>query len=121
MAETDKNEPNSKESYLAEPKDGEGYYERGWEYYAKKEYDLAEADYRKALEFSPDNPDIYYALGLTLQASGRQQEAIQAFEKVLELLKNLEVKPELRDRALMLTRLSHGHINRMKTGDWNLK
>lgn len=89
----------------------------GWNHYSKKEYYRAEADFRKALEISPDNVDTIYALGMTLQASGRQPEAVQTFEKVIEILKD----PNNQDfvRAHMLTRLAQNHINRMKTGEWN--
>jgi tetratricopeptide (TPR) repeat protein len=119
MTPTDREQPSSKESYLAEPTTGDEYYQRGWTHYAKKEHQQADADFRKALELSPDHPDILYAMGLNLQASGRQEEAIPAFEKVIDLLKDVK-EPDLHVRAVMLTRLSHGHINRMKTGDWNL-
>lgn len=102
----------------AEPQTGEDYVERGWRHYSKKEFYRAEADFRKALDMNADTIDTLYALGMTLQASGRPPEAVQTFEKVIELLK--DAPPTDNARALMLTRLSHGHINRMKTGDWNL-
>ena len=102
----------------AEPQTSEDYIERGWRHYSKKEFYRAEADFRKALEMNADPIDTLYALGMTLQASGRPPEAIQAFEKVIELLQT--AAPADNARTLMLSRLSHGHINRMKTGDWNL-
>lgn len=101
------------------PRDADQRIESGWRNYSKKAYDQAEADFKKALELDPDNVDTLYALGMTYQAAGRKQEAIQTFEKVLQLLERL--KEENPVRALMLTRLAHGHINRMKTGEWKLE
>ncbi|HEX9018046.1 MAG TPA: tetratricopeptide repeat protein [Anaerolineaceae bacterium] len=90
----------------------------GWGYYAKKEYFRAEEDFRKALELSPDDAELFYALGMTYQASDRQADAISAFEKAIQLLENVQAENQV--RAHMMTRLARGHINIMKTGDWNL-
>lgn len=100
------------------PQGEEEYVQSGWSHYSKKEYYRAEADFKKALEISPNNADTMYALAMTLQSSGRQPEAIQTFEKVISMLE--EPGDENIVRAHMLSRLARGHINRMKTGDWNL-
>lgn len=96
-----------------------GFVQSGWNHYVKQEYYRAEDDFKKALVISPDNVDTLYALGMTLQASDRQPEAIQTFEQVIRLLE--EPDEENFVRAHMLTRLAHGHINRMKSGDWKLE
>lgn len=93
--------------------------ESGWDHYSKKEFFKAEADFKKALEDTPDNADTMYALAMTQQASGQTPEAIQSFENVILLLEKTKDKEPV--RALMLTRLAHGHISRMKTGDWKLE
>lgn len=103
---------------VTDPKNADDYLSRGWGHYSKKEYFRAESDFRKALEYTPDNPDYLYSLALTLQASGRSVDAIQAFEKTIQNLS--QVTEEERVRSLMLTRLAKGHINRIKTGDWKL-
>jgi tetratricopeptide (TPR) repeat protein len=100
------------------PKTVDELIESGWSHYSKKEYYRAEADFQKALENQPENADTLYALGMAQQASGRTQEAIRTFEKVIQLLEKKKVEDPV--RSLMLTRLSHGHINRMKTGSWDL-
>ncbi len=100
------------------PRSADELVESGWSHYSKKEYYRAEADFQKSLEMTPNNADTMYALAMTQQASGRPQDAIHTFEKVIQLLEGLKDKDPV--RALMLTRLSHGHINRMKTGDWKL-
>jgi tetratricopeptide (TPR) repeat protein len=101
-----------------DPQTAEEFTQSGWDHYSKKEYYRAEADFQKALELSPDNIDTLYVLALTLQSSGRQQEAIHTFEKVIKELKQSETVEKV--RAHMLVRLAQGHINRIKTGDWNL-
>jgi tetratricopeptide (TPR) repeat protein len=104
---------------LTNPQSVEEFVQRGWNHYSKKEYFRAETDFNRALELSPHNPDILYALGLNLQASGRPQEAIAAFQKVNEIL---QAAPEDEIvRAHMLMRLSRGHINKIKTGDWHIE
>jgi len=100
------------------PQSAEEFVQSGWNHYSKKEYYRAEADFQKALELSPDHIDTLYALAMTFQTSGRQQEAIHTFERVLKGLAQLEEVDKV--RAHMLGRLAQGHINRIKTGDWKL-
>ena len=96
----------------------EEYIESGWTHYSKKEYFRAEADFQKALAIIPNHPDTLYALGMTQQASGKQQDAISTFEKVIGVLQDANDIDYV--RVHMLTRLARGHINRMRTGDWGL-
>jgi len=93
------------------------YTKRGWMYFSKKQFDLATEDFRHVLASETNNIDTWYALGLSLKSSGAHSKAVEAFEKVLGLVDQLEDK----QRANILTRLSHGQINQMKTGDWNLE
>jgi tetratricopeptide (TPR) repeat protein len=109
---------NSETVPFVDPKSAEEFTQRGWDHYTKKEYFRAETDFRKALDIKPEHYDASYALAMTLDASGRQQEAIAEFEKVIDLLK--EPGDEDIVRAHMLVRLARGHISRIKTGEWNL-
>ena len=93
------------------------YTKRGWMYFSRKQYDLATEDFRHVLTSEASNIDTWYALGLSLKVSGAPSKAVEAFEKVLGLLDQLEDK----QRANILMRLTHGQINQMKTGDWNLE
>jgi tetratricopeptide (TPR) repeat protein len=104
---------------IIDPQSAADYTQRGWDHYTKKEYFRAESDFLKALELSPDHYDAQYALALTHQASGRAPEAIAGFEKIIALLKDVDEQDHV--RALMLTRLARGHINRIKTGQWHLE
>ncbi len=90
---------------------------RGWLYYGRKEFARAEADFVTALEQEPDNPEFLYALGLTLKAAGSLDKALQKFEYALQMV-NTVSDPV---RAQVLHRLILGHINQIKTGDWNLE
>ena len=116
---TENEVPSSKERYITEPTAGDELYERGWKQYAQKEFYRAAEDFRRALERSPNHPDILYAYGLALDASGQYREAIEAFERVIRLVEN--PPDELRDRATIMTRLANGHISRIHTGKWDLK
>jgi tetratricopeptide (TPR) repeat protein len=99
------------------PQTPSDYTARGWVFYSQKKYDQAVADYKTALENEPENPDIFYALGLALKASGANAEALEAFSKVDQYLANIED----RQKATIVSRLAHGQVNQIKTGDWNLE
>jgi tetratricopeptide (TPR) repeat protein len=114
------NEPNISDPDMSVSSlTAEQLFESGWVHYSKKEFYRAEADFRKSLEITPGNADAMYALGMTVSASGRYEDAVAIFEKAIELLQ--QVKEEDWVRANMLTRLARGHINRIKTGDWHLE
>ena len=98
----------------------EDYYREGWSIHgSKKNEDVAEENFRQAIALDPNSVDAYYGLGLVLKAQDRRQDAILAFQKVIDLL--AASSSEDRIRIQMLRRLSIGHINQMKTGDWNLE
>jgi tetratricopeptide (TPR) repeat protein len=102
---------------LLNPKSNDELIERGWLFYSHKEYTKAEIDLLKALDETPDNPDILYALGLNYKASGNNMKALESFENATRVLDKLED----RVRARMLLRLIHGQINQIKDGNWNLE
>ena len=62
---------------------------------------------------------MHIGLGLVLKTQDRRQDAILAFQNVVDLL---EANPiEDRSRSQMLRRLAIGHMNQLKTGDWDLE
>ena len=95
------------------------FLKRGMAYYARKQYENAEKDLRTAISLNEELIDAYYSLGMVLKAAFQEDEAVQAFEKVLDLLNSGLVKNS--DQLAMLRRLAKGHINEIKTGDWNLE
>lgn len=90
---------------------------RGWAYLAKQQFDRATEDFQAVVSAEPANIDTWFALGLALKGSGATTKAVSAFEKVLELIGSVKDS----QRAAIQTRLTHGHINQLKTGDWNLE
>jgi Tfp pilus assembly protein PilF len=102
----------------SEPRVADELVESGWHHYAQNEFDQAEEDFKKSLEITPHNADTMYALAMTQQAARRSQDAVQTFQKVIQLIDMYKEEDPV--RALMLTRLANGHINRITTGDWKL-
>lgn len=101
-----------------EPSSADEFFARGWSHYSRKEFFRAESDFRKAIELAPGHPDGLYGLAQALQASGRPQEAIAAFENLLQTI--VDPTEEDRVRYHMLAKLARGHINYIKSGDWKL-
>jgi tetratricopeptide (TPR) repeat protein len=57
------------------------YYHRGISYYDKGEYDLAIADYTKAIELEPEYPFTYRARARAYRAKGDNDRAQADFDK----------------------------------------
>ncbi len=100
-----------------QPTNAAEYVNRGWAFYAKKEFGRAEADFRQALETSPDELDNLYAFGLALKAQGKGEEAVKIFQKVLSILDNSPAGV----KVTMLRTLTQGHINDISHGSWDLE
>ena len=104
---------------MGEPVSAEDYLHRGIAYYARGQYDEAEADLKVSISKYGNQIDAYYALGMVCKAAGRKIEATAAFNQVLQLLNNS--KGEKSTRNDMLRRLALGHVNMINQGDWNLE
>lgn len=104
---------------MPEPKDLDAYMRRGWAYHSRDQEERAERDFRKALELDNDSVDANYVLGLILKAQGRVEEAIKYFDKTVHLIEAGGVENPARSE--MLRRLSLGHMNELKKGDWDLE
>ena len=104
---------------MGEPITVQASLNRGMAYYARKRYDAAERDFLLAVAMDPETVDGYYGLGMVYKASMKEAEAIQAFEKVADMIHRGMVAD--RNRAEMLRRLSTAHMNEIKLGDWNLR
>lgn len=92
-------------------------FERGWLYYSLQKYEQAQADFRLILQKDGTNVDAWYALGLALKALGSSQPAVDAFTQIDKYINLVEDG----QRATIISRLSHGQINQIKTGSWNLE
>lgn len=89
------------------------YIDLGWEFHAKKQYDQAIEQFRKAIEMDGNAVDAYYGLGLSCKAKGEKEKAIQAFEKVIALAPTLED----RAKAQILSRLAQAHLETLRGSD----
>lgn len=89
----------------------------GWTAYSQHEMLQAEEAFRRAFQYNPDDLDSLFALGLVLHYSGKNKEAIEVFNQVIN---NLEYQ-ESSSRNRMVRNLSIGHIHQIETGDWNLE
>lgn len=101
------------------PVSAEDFLHRGIAFYARGQYDVAEADLRDAIAKYGNQIDAYYVLGMVCKAAGRKVEATEAFNQVLQLLNSST--GEKSTRTDMLRRLALGHINMINQGDWNLE
>lgn len=63
----------------------EAHAERAHEFYEAGQWEKALDELKRALAVNPQQSEWHYGLGLTLEAMGRHEDAIKAFERVLEL------------------------------------
>ena len=59
----------------------------------KKDYPNAIYHYEHAIRISPNDGEIYYNCGLVLDAAGKLEDAIRAFQRALELDIESAAKP----------------------------
>src|SRR5574341_939740 len=101
------------------PQSIDDYLRQGWANYARKDLNVAEDRFRKAISLGPALIDAFYGLGLVLKAQGRREEAIEIFLKLVDLLEKDTTLENI--RRTMLQRLTKGQINLLKFGDWGLE
>jgi tetratricopeptide (TPR) repeat protein len=94
----------------AESETTEDFFHQGWiQHLSEKDDAAAEESFRRAISLDINNVEAYYGLGLVLKAQGKGQGAIEAGG----------IKDNVRGE--MLRRLTVGHINQLKSGDWGLE
>ena len=54
-------------------------------YGQKKDWDMAIAQYLKALEYSPEDKDVHFNLGYLYTQKGELDKAIKEFDEVMRL------------------------------------
>lgn len=94
----------------------EEYFNRGMLFYSHENFELAEADFKQAVSKDPEAVDPIYGLALTYKGANQAEKAIDAFQKVLDLLQQgkLDDQPE---RKSMLMRISRSHIKSLKEAE----
>lgn len=66
------------------------YYLRGKAYRSSRQYDLALADYQKAVEVDPKMDVAFYEMAATYQAKGNHNKAVEAFTKAIAIKGNAD-------------------------------
>jgi tetratricopeptide (TPR) repeat protein len=69
--------------------DSQSYYERGFMKYSDKDYEGAFKDFKKVVDNDPTNYEAYNYCGVCLYHLGRCKDAIEYFDKAINLNKNL--------------------------------
>jgi tetratricopeptide (TPR) repeat protein len=104
---------------IDQPQSVDDYVRQGWEHYGKGDLSSAEELFKKAISLSPAEIDAFHGLGLALKTQGKREEAIDTFQKLVDLLEKDNTMDNI--RRTMLMRLSKGQINLLKFGDWGLE
>ena len=68
---------------LLEPAEARAYYGRGMANFQLKKWKEAVFDFRKALEFNPEDPETCVSLGMSLAMGDQIYESIETFETLL--------------------------------------
>jgi len=71
--------------FADEPVDAAGFMRRGTAYAARKDFERALTDLRRACELGPDEPDYFYELARVLWQSGHPDQSLEAINRALEL------------------------------------
>ncbi len=82
----------SHEALEIDPRDAEGYYNRGGAYFAKGEYNQAISDYNKALEINPGFAAAYYLRGFAYYCKGEYEESWQDINNAQNLGERVDEK-----------------------------
>jgi tetratricopeptide (TPR) repeat protein len=88
----------------------------GWIAYGKGDFQEAARQFEQLIAQNKNDLDSYYGLGLAQKRLKNTTKAIEAFTQAVTLAAAVEDG----EKAGMLTRLLHGHLNFMKTGDWKI-
>lgn len=97
------------------PETVEDLEQEGWRKHVHGDHQTAEEEFRQAVAKDPQSVDGYYGLGLALKLQRRNTDAIQAFQKTIELV-NSGVMSSDTARATMLRHLSKWHIVNLEKG-----
>ena len=71
-----------------EPVDANGFHDRGNRYSRGGSYEMAIADYSKAIEIDPGFAEAHYDRGFSFYEMGRYEEAIADLTRAIELNPN---------------------------------
>lgn len=85
--------------------DAEAHADRALEMFERGRWSEAESELRKAIELNPEQAEWHYNLGLTIEAAGRDTEALLCFARTADMMPD-QVEPFIAagNTALRLTR-----------------
>ena len=63
--------------------DAQTYYKNGYTYFTQGNYEMAEQNYKKAVELDPNFEDAHYWLGKVYKQTGDYSRAVEQWKKVL--------------------------------------
>ncbi len=72
------------EASMLNPRDADAHYQLGLIYQQRRQYELAEASFRRAVEIHPDEAEAQLQLGRMLRAQGKHEEARRHIELALK-------------------------------------
>ncbi|MDD5015555.1 MAG: tetratricopeptide repeat protein [Atribacterota bacterium] len=72
-------------SVIIYAQDYQTYYKNGYEYFLQEKYEIAEQDYKKAIELNPDFENAHYWLGKVYKQIGAYDQAIDQWKEVLRI------------------------------------
>ena len=65
--------------------DYQTYYKNGYEYFLQGKYEMAEQNYKKAIELNPNFENAHYWLGKVYTQTGAYNQAIEQWKEVLRI------------------------------------
>jgi Flp pilus assembly protein TadD len=87
-----------------------------WKAHYARQHQAAVEKFQALVAEAPDNIDANWGLGLSYRSIRDQENALQAFQKVKELVTaQLEIDSEDRERYFMLSRMVLQQIEQMST------
>jgi tetratricopeptide (TPR) repeat protein len=87
------------------PSTADDFIAKGWANHVNGEHADSETNFRRALVIDPQSAEAYYGLAMTLKSLQQFQPALEAFEKVVELINSEQMKEDPL-RASMLRSLA---------------
>jgi Tfp pilus assembly protein PilF len=90
------------EASMVNPRDADAHYQLGLIYEHRRQYEQAEASFRKAVEIQPGEADAQLHLARVLRAGWRSAEALQHIEAALKADPNVSSREAWRDYGAIL-------------------
>ncbi len=83
-----------------------------WRSHYTGQNEVAIEKFSQILSETPDHIDANWGIGLAYRKSGEKEKALQAFQKVIDLISEvLDASPEDRERFFMLRRMAQQQID----------